>query len=62
VSATVTFQYINYAEATYDFGVFGNVDVALSTNYYPAGSGGATISETSYKKACNTSSDNTSSV
>ena len=62
VPATVTFQYINYAEATYDFGVFGNVDVALTTNYYPAGSSGATISETSYKKACNTSSDNTSSV
>ena len=62
VSANITFQYINYAEATYDFGVFGNVDVALTTNYYPAGSGGATISETSYKKACNTSSDNSSSV
>ena len=62
VPATITFQYINYAEATYDFGVFGNVDVALTTDYYPAGSGGATISETSYKKACNTSSDNTSSV
>ena len=62
VSATITFQYINYAEASYDFGVFGNVDVALTTNYYPAGSNGATISETSYKKACNTSSDNTSSV
>ena len=62
VSATITFQYINYAEAAYDFGVFGNVDVALTTDYYPAGSGGATISETSYKKACNTSSDNTSSV
>lgn len=62
VSADITFQYINYAEATYDFGVFGNVDVALTTNYYPAGSNGATIPETSYKKACNTSSDNTSSV
>lgn len=62
VLATVTIQYINYAEATYDFGVFGNVDIALTTNYYPAGSNGATISETSYKKACNTSSDNTSSV
>lgn len=61
-AATVTFQYINYAEATYDFGVFGNIDVALTTNYYPAGSSGATISETSYRKACNTSADNTSSV
>ena len=28
VSANITFQYINYAEAAYDFGVFGNVDVA----------------------------------
>ena len=62
VAATVTFTYINYAEESYDFGVFGNVDVALSTSYYPADSGGADISETSYKKACNTSSDNTSSV
>jgi len=62
VSATITFQYINYAEATYDFGVFGNIDVALSTNYYAAGSNGATITDSSYKKACNTSSDNTSSV
>ena len=61
-AATVTFQYINYAEASYDFGVFGNIDVALTTDYYPAGSGGANISETSYKKACNTSSDNTSTV
>lgn len=62
VTATITIQYINYAEASYDFGVFGNLDVALTTNYYPAGSSGATISETSYKKACNTSSDNSSSV
>lgn len=62
VSATVTFSYINYAEASYDFGVFGNLDTELSTNYYAAGSGGATISDSSYKKACNTSSDNTSSV
>ena len=62
VSADITFSYINYAEASYDFGVFGNVDVALTNSYYPAGSSGATISETSYKKACNTSSDSTSSV
>ena len=62
VSANITFSYINYAEATYDFGVFGNVDVSLSNNYYAAGSNGATITDSSYKKACNTSSDNTSSV
>jgi len=62
VTSTITFTYINYAESGYDFGVFGDVDVALTTNYYPAASGGATITETSYKKACNTSADTTSSV
>lgn len=62
VTATVTISYINYAEASYDFGVFGNVDTALSTDYYAAGSSGATITDSSYKKACNTSADNTSSI
>jgi len=62
VASDITFTFINYAEATYDFGVFGNVDVALTTNYYPAGSGGATISETSYKLACNTSTYNKSTT
>ena len=60
VRCLITIQFINYAEATYDFGVFGNIDVPLSNNYYPAGSGGATISETSYKLACNTSTYNKS--
>lgn len=58
VSATITFTYINYAEQGYDFGVFGNIDVALNNNYYPANGG---ISDTSYKLACNTSSHNMSS-
>lgn len=62
VSATITFTYINYAEQGYDFGVFGNIDTALNHNYYPAGSSGATISDSSYKLACNTSSHNTSSA
>ena len=62
VAATITFTYINYAEQGYDFGVFGNIDVALNNNYYVAGSSGATISDSSYKLACNTSSHNTSSV
>jgi hypothetical protein len=60
VRCLVTIQFINYAEATYDFGVFGNIDVPLSTNYYAAGSGGATITDSSYKLACNTSTYNTS--
>lgn len=62
VAATITFTYINYAEQGYDFGVFGNIDVALNNNYYAAGSSGATISDSSYKLACNTSSYNTSSA
>lgn len=62
VSATITFTYINYAEATYDFGVFGNIDVELSDDYYAAGSSGATITDSSYKRACNTSSYNSSSA
>lgn len=62
VSATITFTYINYAEQGYDFGVFGNIDVALSNDYYSAGSSSATITDSSYKRACNTSSYNTSSA
>lgn len=61
VRCLVTIQFINYGEASYDFGVFGNVDIPLSTNYYAAGSGGATITDNSYKLACNTSTYNTSS-
>lgn len=59
VSATITFTFINYAEQGYDFGVFGNIDVALNNNYYPANGG---ISDSSYKLACNDSSHNTSST
>ena len=62
VSATVTFSYINYAEAGYDFGVFGDIDIELSNNYYAAGSSGAMITDSHYKLACNTSAHNTSSV
>lgn len=62
VAATVTFSFINYAEQGYDFGVFGNVDETLSTSYYAAGNSGASITDSSYKLACNTSSHNTSSV
>lgn len=62
VAATITFTYINYAEQGYDFGVFGNIDVALSNSYYAAGSSGATITDSSYKRACNTSSYNSSSA
>lgn len=62
VSATITFTFINYSEEGYDFGVFGNIDTALNHNYYPAGSSEATISDSSYKLACNTSTYNNSST
>lgn len=59
VSGTVTFTFINYAEQGYDFGVFGNIDTALNLNYYPADS---SISDTSYKLACNDSTHNKSTA
>ncbi len=62
VAATITFTFINYAEQSYDFGVFGNIDVALSNNYYAAGSSGATITDSSYKLACNSSTYNKSTT
>ena len=62
VTSTVTFTYINYAEESYDFGVFGNLDTALSTDYYAAGSNGATITDSSYKLACNSSTYNKSTT
>ena len=61
VAATVTFTFINYSEEGYDFGVFGNADVALNHNYYPAGNSGAEISDDSYRLACNTSTYNNTS-
>ena len=62
VSAQITFSFINYAEEGYDFGVFGEIDETLSANYYAAGSGGAAITDSTYRLACNTSARNTSSV
>lgn len=51
VRCLVTIQYINYAEATYDYGIFGYVDTALNT--------GSTADSNAYK-VCSTSNDNTS--
>lgn len=49
----VTVSYINYAEATYDYGIFGNVDVALGTTY---------TADTNAKLVCSTSAYNLSTV
>ena len=51
VRCLITIQYINYAEATYDYGIFGNIDTALSTEY--------TADNKAYK-ILSSSSDNTS--
>lgn len=59
VRSLVTIQYINYAEATYDFGIFGNIDVPLNGTYKPAS---GSMPDSNYKLACNTSSYNSSSV
>lgn len=53
VRCLVTFSYINYAEATYDYGIFGNIDSALGTTYSV---------DSNVKLACSTSAQNTSSV
>jgi hypothetical protein len=52
-SCLVTIQYINYAEATYDYGIFGQVDTALGTT--------STADSGAYH-SCSASSDNTSSA
>lgn len=58
VRCLVTVTYINYAEATYDYGIFGNIDTALSANY-PTSEG--VVPDTNYKYACVTSGANTNS-
>ena len=62
VSATATFTFINYSEQGYDFGVFGELDTALNHNYYSAGSNGASITDSDYRLACNTSTYNNTST
>ena len=59
VRCLVTINYINYAEATYDFGIFGNIDVPLTNNYKPAS---GSMPDSDYKLACNTSTYNTANV
>ena len=53
VRCLITISYINYAEATYDYGIFGNIDTALGTT---------STADSNVKLACNTNAQNTSSV
>lgn len=41
----VTIQYINYAEADYDYGMFGKLDTSVATDGLTAGSGGSSPSD-----------------
>ena len=52
-ACTVTFSYINYAQAGYDYGIFGRVDTALGTT---------NTADSNTYHSCSASSDNTASV
>lgn len=60
----VTIDFINYAEETYDFGVFSKIDTELSTTAWSASSSsGDTTTDAGLEQLrCNTSALNTSSV
>lgn len=63
-SCLVTIQYINYAEAEYDYGMFGKIDTAVSTTGLTASSGGSSPADSTsnYQYICNSSSDNSSTA
>lgn len=60
VKCLVTFNYINYAEATYDYGMFGNIDVELDTVNHEEGVDGVNNS-TNLKLLLSASSDSSAS-
>ena len=66
VRCLVTIQYINYAEANYDYGLFGNIDTTVSVSGLTANSSTQqstpSDSESNYYLICRASSYNTSSV
>lgn len=49
----LTIDYINYAQAQNDYGIFGNIDVALGNTY---------TADTNAYYICNTANDNTANV
>ena len=62
-SCLVTIQYINYAEATYDYGLFGKLDTTVSTSGLTASSNSSSPSDPdNYQLMCNTSAYNSSSA
>lgn len=57
----VTFTYINYAEAGYDYGMFGKLDTKVAYDGLTASSGSSSPSDSTsnYQYICSSSSDNT---
>lgn len=53
VRCLITIQYINYAEGTYDYGIFGNIDTALATS---------NTADSNAFRVLSSSSDNSSSA
>jgi len=53
VRCLITIQYINFAEANYDYGIFGNIDTALGTT---------STADTNAYRVLSASSDNTSTA
>lgn len=47
----ITFSYINYAEATYDYGIFGRIDTALGTTYSADSNAYLSCSTNTYNKS-----------
>lgn len=56
-ASLVTLKYINYAEETYDYGMFGNIDVALDTVNHEEGANGIN-NATNLRVLLSTSEDN----
>lgn len=60
----VTIQYINYAEANYDYGLFGKLDVSVATDGLTAGSNGSSPSDSTnnYELAMASNSSSTQTI
>lgn len=60
----VTIQYINYAEASYDYGLFGKLDVSVATDGLTAGSNGSSPSDSTnnYELAMASNSSSTQTI
>lgn len=63
-SCTVTIQYINYAEANYDYGMFGKLDTAVATDGLTASSNSSSPSDSTsnYQLAMASNSSSTQTI